>query len=78
LAEKTLKLLIPESVLAAAVRALPGDAVAGHAPYVFVHAALAYHEAAATIPAKGHLAAAAVADILAFVASSVAPSRLGW
>jgi len=53
--------LIPESVLPAAVRALPGDAVAGHAPDVFRHAILADMKTAAAMPAEREYAGAAMA-----------------
>ena len=46
-------LLVAESVLGAAVGTLPGDAVAGHAPLVFIHALLADGKAAPAAPAKG-------------------------
>lgn len=58
-----LRLLVSEPVEAAAVGALPGDPVAGHAPDVFLHAILADLESAPAGPAKGHLLIAAVADI---------------
>ena len=45
--------LVAESVLGAAVGTLPGDAVAGHAPLVFIHALLADGKAAPAAPAKG-------------------------
>jgi hypothetical protein len=54
-------LLIPESILPAAIGALPGDAVACHPPCVFLHARLAYLEAASASPAKWEIHAAAVA-----------------
>jgi len=44
-----------------AVRALPGDGIAGHTPDVFIHAFLADVEAAAAAPAKAKFTAAAVA-----------------
>jgi len=51
--------LVAETVLLATVRALPRDAVAGHAPHVFIHARLTDSEAAPTGPAeRGHLPAA--------------------
>jgi hypothetical protein len=45
-------LLIAETVHFTAIRALPGDMVAGHAPYVFLHAGLTDFETAAATPAK--------------------------
>jgi len=56
-------LLVPKPVESAAVGALPGDPVAGHAPEVFLHAFLADLESAPASPAKGHLPVAAVTDI---------------
>jgi hypothetical protein len=44
--------LIAEAVHVAAVRALPGNVIAGHAPYVFLHTGLAYLESAPAMPAK--------------------------
>lgn len=57
-------LLIAEAVLLAAIRALPGDAVAGHAPQIDVHARLADMKAAAAAPAKRGDAAAAVTRLI--------------
>lgn len=57
------RLLVAEAVLLAAVGALPGDAVARHAPDILVHAGLTDVEAAAAGPAEGLGAAAAVAGI---------------
>lgn len=52
------ELLVAEPVGAFAVGAVPGDAVTGHAPDVFVHAGLAYGKAAAACPGeRGDLAA---------------------
>jgi len=53
--------LVTKPILVAAVRALPGDGIAGHAPYVFCHTILANFESAAAMPAKGKFLAAAVA-----------------
>ena len=61
--------LVAEPVLGAAVGALPGDAVAGHAPLVFIHALLADGKAAPANPAKGECLAAAVAYLALFAAS---------
>ena len=44
--------LVAKTVLLAAVRALPGDAVAGHAPHIFIHARLTDSEAAPAGPAE--------------------------
>jgi hypothetical protein len=45
-------LLVAEPVPAAAVRTLPVDIVAGHAPQIVMHASLAYQKAAAATPAE--------------------------
>ena len=52
--------LVPEPILIPAVRALPGDGIAGHAPDVFIHTFLADVETAATAPAEAEFPAAAV------------------
>lgn len=57
-------LLVAETVLLAAVRALPRDAVAGHAPHVFIHARLTDSEAAPTGPAEWCHIPAAMADLI--------------
>jgi len=54
-------LLIAETVLPPAVRALPGYGVARHSPGVFRHANLAYAEAAPASPAECKRLTAAVA-----------------
>ena len=56
--------LVAEAVLAAAVGALPGYTVAGHAPDVLVHARLAYPEAAAAGPAEGSCRTAAMTGLV--------------
>jgi hypothetical protein len=56
-----LPLLIAEAVLIAAVGTLPGNAVAGHAPQILVHAVLADTEAAAALPAEDERLPAALA-----------------
>jgi len=61
--------LIPKPILVPAVRTLPGDGIAGHAPYVFIHTFLANIEATSTAPAKCKLFAAAVAPIVAVFAA---------
>jgi hypothetical protein len=75
--EEVLKplLLIAETVLIPAIGALPGNAVAGHAPQVLMHAILADVEAAATAPAEQELPAAARALAGGFGAPS--PSARG-
>ncbi|MEW6671659.1 MAG: hypothetical protein AB1427_08140 [Thermodesulfobacteriota bacterium] len=56
-------LLIAEAVPLAAVRTLPGDAVAGHSPEVILHAFLTDLKTAAARPAKWEYACAADAMI---------------
>jgi len=58
--------LIPKSVLLAAIRALPGDAVTGHSPDIFVHARLADGKSAPASPAEGKNVITAVADQVGF------------
>jgi hypothetical protein len=70
-------LLIAEAVLPAAIRALPGDAVAGHAPYILMHARLADQEAAAAAPAKGNCFGAAVACFWTFLPAPGSVGRMG-
>jgi hypothetical protein len=55
-------LLVAEPVVFAAIRTLPGDGIAGHAPHVFQHTVLADAEPAATRPAEWKALTAAVAD----------------
>ena len=69
-------LLIAEPVLAPAVRALPGNGVAGHAPDVFIHALLADIETTPTAPAEAKILAAAVA-LIAFLPAASAPIARG-
>ena len=57
-------LLVAETVHVAAVRALPGDAVARHAPEILFDAGLAYFEAAPAVPAEWEGPAAAVTSLL--------------
>jgi len=54
-------LLVAVSVLAAAIRAFPGNPVAGHPPLVFIHASLADGESAPAIPAEHEHPSAAMA-----------------
>jgi len=54
--------LVPEPILIPAVRALPGDGIAGHAPDVFIHTFLADVETAPALPAEAKFFAAAVAQ----------------
>ena len=53
--------MIPKPILIPAIRALPGDGIAGHPPDVFIHALLADMETAAAAPAKSEFFLAAVA-----------------
>jgi len=69
--------LIAKSILVPAIRALPGDGVARHAPYVFSHTFLADIEATSTAPAKAKFFAAAVA-LKAFLSAPSAPVGSGW
>jgi hypothetical protein len=57
-------LLIAESVHFTAIRTLPGDVVAGHAPDVFLHTGLTDLEAAAATPAERVNHAAAMTLLL--------------
>ena len=52
------QLLVPKTILFATVRALPGDAVAGQSPEVFLHAFLAHTKTTAASPAKRELLSA--------------------
>jgi len=54
-------LLIAVSVLVPAVRAFPGNPVAGNPPLVFIHACLAHGKPAPTLPAEHKLALTAMA-----------------
>ena len=67
--------MIAESVLVAAVGALPGDTVAGHTPKVLVHAILADAEAAAALPTEHKCLVAALALLRACGASSFSAGR---
>jgi len=53
--------LIPKPILVSTIRALPGDGIAGHPPYVFVHTFLTDMKAATATPAEAKLPVAAVA-----------------
>jgi hypothetical protein len=64
-------LLIAKPILVPTVRALPGDGIAGHAPYVFTHTFLTDIETTSTAPAKSKFFAAAVALIIAKLATLV-------
>ena len=69
-------LLIPKPVLAAAVRTLPGNRIAGHPPDIFIHARLANIESASTTPTEPKRLSTAVADIRGFCAPSAAIFRI--
>jgi len=60
-----LLLLVPKPVLIPAIRALPGNGIAGHAPDIFRHTFLADGETAAAAPAETKFFTAAVAPIIA-------------
>jgi len=59
-------LLVAIAVLGATVRAGPGDAVAGQAPGIFMHAGLAHGEPAPAVPAEHEHLSAAMALAPAF------------
>jgi len=69
--------LVAKSILVPAVRALPGDGIAGHTPYVFIHTFLADVETTPTAPAKCKFFAAAMAPIFA-VSAVLAPVVRDW
>ena len=69
--------MVAKSILIAAVRALPGDGIAGHAPYVFMHTSLADIEATATAPAEAKFFAATVA-LIAALSATPTPAGEGW
>jgi len=54
-------LLVAVSVLPAAIRAFPGNSVAGHSPLVFIHTGLADGKSAPAIPAEHEGLSAAMA-----------------
>lgn len=54
-------LLVAKAILIAAIRALPGDEIAGHSPQVGMHATLADAETASATPAKCEYLAATMA-----------------
>jgi len=62
--------LIPKPILVPAIRALPGDGIAGHPPYVFIHTFLADMEAAPAPPAEAKFLTAAVAGKAGLVTAS--------
>jgi hypothetical protein len=69
--------MISESVLIPAIRALPGDPIAGHAPYIFLHARLANTETAAAPPAERKFPAAAMAKLHTAFATFLPVGRFG-
>ena len=68
-------LLVPKPILVPAIRALPGDGIAGHPPDVFIHAFLTDMEAAPALPAKAKFPAAAVAQKAGLSAASAPGGR---
>jgi hypothetical protein len=56
--------LISIPILFTTVRALPGDAVAGHSPLIFIHAGLAHGKSTPALPAEHKCPHAAVAGFL--------------
>jgi TRAP-type uncharacterized transport system fused permease subunit len=70
-------LLIAKSILAAAIGTLPGNPIAGHAPYIFMHAALANIEPASALPAEHEFLAAAVALLRCFATFASFADRMG-
>ena len=59
---KMKRLLIPKPVLGSAIRTIPGNAVAGHAPNIFIHAHLANGKPAPAGPGERSDFTTAVAD----------------
>jgi hypothetical protein len=59
--------LIAESILGTAVRTLPGNPVAGHAPLVLIHAFLAHGKPAPALPAEHEFTLAAMAGFIVFL-----------
>jgi hypothetical protein len=73
------RLLITKTVLVAAIGALPGDPVAGHAPDILIHTGLADAESTSALPAKGKFLSAAVALLKRLAApASFANGAGGW
>jgi len=72
--------LIPKPILIPAIRALPGNGIAGHAPDIFRHTFLANAETASAAPAETKFFTAAVAPIIALLASFAPGSgdRIGF
>jgi hypothetical protein len=66
-------LLIAVSVLVSAVRALPGNPVAGHAPLVLIHTGLTHGKPAPALPAEHKFSLTAMADFIVFL-SAVFPA----
>jgi len=67
--------LISKPVLRAAVRAIPGNAVARHAPEVFIHARLADSKPAPAGPGEHRRISAAVAGPVFGPAAALSPLR---
>jgi hypothetical protein len=56
--------LVAEAILSTAIRTLPGDPVAGHAPDIFFHTFLADTESTSAFPTKRKFFPAAMTDML--------------
>ncbi|CAB1061431.1 hypothetical protein D1BOALGB6SA_6204 [Olavius sp. associated proteobacterium Delta 1] len=69
--------MVAKPILVAAIRALPGDGIAGHAPDVFIHTFLADIETTSALPAEAKFLAAAVALKASFFVAS-APVSGFW
>jgi hypothetical protein len=67
--------LISKPVLVPAVRALPGDGIAGHPPDVFIHAFLTDVESAPAPPAEAEFPTAAVAGKAGLFTASAPGAR---
>lgn len=55
--------LIAITILRAAVRAFPGDPVAGHSPLILIHAFLAYRKSTPALPAEHKLPVATMTQV---------------
>jgi hypothetical protein len=54
-------LLIPIAILRTAIRALPGNTIAGHTPHILQHTLLTYAETTSAGPAEKRYGTAAIA-----------------
>jgi len=68
-----LRLLVAESVLFAALRTVPENAVAGHAPEVFIHAGLADGKPAPAGPGEHRRISATVTGPVFGPAAALSP-----